>query len=91
MKYIGSGKIIDTKFGQMPKITYHVNDLKELVKFMEDNEMQFINIALKEKREPSKTGYTHYGEVDLWKPKEQAQKEVSRTLIDEMESDDLPF
>lgn len=80
MKYIGNARMIESKYGVMPKITFHVDDLKKLIEFMESNDMKFININLKEKKKPSETGLTHYGEIDLWKKKDE-----------DLEKKDLPF
>ena len=87
MKYIGNAKTVNTKFGEMTKLMYHINDLKDLVKFMEDNQMQFVNIDIKQKKEPSKAGYTHYGEIDTWKP--ESQNATTQPIAPQ--DDDLPF
>jgi len=66
--FCGSGRIIQTQYGLMPKTTFHKDDINTMVKYMKENNTDFITIVLNEKREKKINKPTHYGVVDTWKP-----------------------
>lgn len=63
--YVGNGKKIVTQYGDMMKLSITSEDLEKMQKNMSDG---WINLNVKERREPSAGGMTHYLEVDTWKP-----------------------
>ncbi len=82
--YIGIGKAIPTKYGELMKLSFPMDDIEKLVEIARDNN-GWANLVLKERREPSEKGATHYMVVDTWKPE---QKMVAAGQTDD---DDLPF
>ena len=80
--YIGMAKSIETKYGKMLKVSIHQEDVAKLVEEASQNN-GWVNLALKERREPSERGWTHFFEVDRWKP-----DTANATVADD---DDLPF
>jgi len=69
--YTGSAKIINTKYGDLTKVSFHKEDINKIVQYMKDNNTEWINLVIKEKKEPQEGKPTHYLEVDTWKPTEQ--------------------
>ena len=66
--YAGSGRIITTEYGDMPKITFHKDNINSIVKYMKDNSSDFCTLVMKQKREVVEGKPTHYLEIDQWKP-----------------------
>ena len=89
--YCGNGKKIPTQYGDLMKISFTAEDLQK----MQDNlENGWINLNLKERREPSERGTTHYLEVDTWKPTGGASNSKSapkKSDEAELTAEDLPF
>ena len=85
--YCGSGKIISTDYGTMPKISFNKDDINTIVKYMKDNNLEWINLDMKEKRDP-KNKNTHYLEVDTWKPEENKNRQQTDISAN---NNDLPF
>lgn len=83
--YCGSGRIIQTKFGEIPKISFHKDDINKMVKHMKDNNLDWINLEMLPKKEPKENKPTHYIQVDAWKPEKKVDNQP------EQDSDDLPF
>jgi hypothetical protein len=83
--YCGSGRIIKTKFGDLPKISFHKDDINKIVKYMKDNNLTWINLEMPEKREKIEGKPTHYIQVDTWKPEQ--KNEISK----DKDTEDLPF
>lgn len=92
--YGGNAKIIQTKFGQMTKISQSRSDLEKLLKYLNENDCEWVNLVLKEKQEKVEGKPTHYLEVDDWKPVQVANKNeanfrpVEKRIV---ETDSLPF
>jgi len=80
--YIGSGRIIKTKMGELPKISLSSTDLDTLRQHL--NERGWVNLVMKAKKTPVEGKPTHYLEVDMWKAGEGITAETNT-------SDDLPF
>jgi hypothetical protein len=78
--YIGMGK--QGKYGI--KLSIPMKDIETLVTVAGENS-GWANLELKERREASEKGWTHYMVVDTWKP-EPKEEAVAVT-----EDDDLPF
>ncbi len=99
--YCGSGRIITTNYGNMPKIKLHKDDVNTIVKWMKENKSDWINIDMKEKPNTEQGKPTHYLEVDEWKPEPKTGNEEIRPDKPEKGSvtdtppphteDDLPF
>jgi hypothetical protein len=92
--YGGNAKKIQTKFGEMIKISQSRSDLEKLIKYLNENDTEWVNLVLKEKTEKVEGKPTHYLEVDEWKPVQVANKNqgnfkpVEKRII---ENDALPF
>jgi hypothetical protein len=86
--YSGSAKVVQTKFGEMWKVSFSKSDLTKLVQYQNDNDTEWVNLVIKEKQQKVEGKPTHYLEVDEWKPVEVANKPATART---MESDPLPF
>ena len=86
--YAGNAKIIETKFGQMTKISQSRSDLEKLLKYLNENDTEWVNLVMKEKQEKVEGKATHYLEVDEWKPMQVANKATEKRIV---ENDNLPF
>ena len=92
--YIGSMKIQETKYGPIYKALFSIEDLKELVQRMNANDQKLVNIDFKKKKKPSEKKFTHYGEVNDYKPKEEDpsfQQDSGASKKEDDLNDDLPF
>ena len=91
--YCGNGRVIKTQYGELMKLSFTEEDLQA----MQDNlENGWVNVVVKERREPSEKGTTHYLEVDTWKPNSEAPAEkkavpAKPAQTDEVSAEDLPF
>lgn len=63
--YCGNGKKIATQYGDMMKLSLTADDLTKMQANLSNG---WINLNVKERREPSQGGMTHYLEIDTWKP-----------------------
>ena len=63
--YVGNAKTITTAYGDLLKISMTSEDISKLQSNLDNG---WINLVVKQRREPSKGGMTHYLEVDNWKP-----------------------
>jgi len=86
--YGGNAKIIQTKFGEMTKISQSRSDLEKLLAYLNANDSEWVNLVLKEKQEKVEGKPTHYLEVDDWKPVQVANKATEKRIV---ENDKLPF
>lgn len=93
--FVGNGKVINTQYGEMTKISFSKDDINRMVSYMKQENSDWINCVLKAKKEPKEGKPTHYLEVDQWKPESQPQKSVSESDQKTQESNeignDLPF
>ena len=95
--YSGNAKIIETKFGLMTKISQSRSDLEKLLKYLNDNDLEWVSQVLKEKITKVEGKSTHYLEVDEWKPTEVKEKNnfkpvvAEKKIIQKYEEDTLPF
>jgi len=97
--YVGNAKIIKTQYGDLTRMSLSADDIQK----MQDNlDNGWINVVMKERRAPSASGFTHYLEVDTWKPSEGGEPggggskpatktENSNNNVDEISAEDLPF
>lgn len=96
--YCGSGRIVTTKFGDLVKLSFSKDDVNKIVKHMNDNNLDWANMVLKEKKEKVEGKPTHYLEIDEWKPEEKKgtkrpEQQLPKSDIGGTfgEDDDLPF
>ncbi|NCP66781.1 hypothetical protein GW756_00545 [bacterium] len=91
--YVGNGKKITTQYGDLMKLSLTAEDLEKMQANLSNG---WINLNVKERREPSAGGMTHYLEVDTWKPSggnsEEAPKAAKPAPAQEdLQPEDLPF
>jgi hypothetical protein len=86
--YAGTAKLVATKFGEMTKVTFNRTDLEKLTKYMNENDTEWVNLVIKEKKEKVEGKPTHYLQVDEWKPMQVANKATEKRIV---EKDNLPF
>jgi hypothetical protein len=66
--YGGSSRVVQTKFGELTTISQSKKDLQNLLAYLNDNNLEWVNLKIVEKREKVANKPTHYLEVDTWKP-----------------------
>jgi len=98
--FCGSAKIVNTKYGELTKVSFHKDDINRIVSFMKDSNSDWANLVIKAKKEPQDGKPTHYLEIDTWKPEPKADQGQSYPTQTKNESsqdfstsdiDDLPF
>jgi len=97
--YAGAGSIIETKYGALPKMTLHKDHVNAIVKWMKSNNSDFCNLVLKKKKDQKESNYSHYLEIDEWKPEQQqplTKNEVdnyptSPQPANDIDDSDVPF
>lgn len=95
--YGGNAKIVQTKFGAMTKISQSRTDLEKLLKYLNDNDLEWVTQVMKEKQTKVEGKPTHYLEVDEWKPNAVKEKKefvsdvFKKQMNQEYEKDTLPF
>ncbi len=92
--YGGNAKMITTKYGDMWTISQSRKDLETLLKFMNDNDTEWVNSSVKEKQEKVEGKATHYLEVYQREGVQVANKNEGNFKPTEkriIENDDLPF
>ena len=92
--YGGNAKMITTKFGDMWTISQSRKDLETLLKFMNDNDTEWVNLSVKEKQEKVEGKATHYLEVYQREAIQVANKNEANFRPTEkriFEDDKLPF
>jgi len=93
--YCGNAKTIQTNYGGIVKLSLHKDDINRIVKYMKDNNSDWCNIDVLEKRNPEQGKPTHYLKIDTWKPDEEKKEESglpqSESLTYEPDDSGLPF
>lgn len=97
--FCGSGRIVKTQFGDVPKISLSKDNINTIVEYMKVNSLEWVNLELKAKKETQDGKPTHYLQVDTWKPEPKQKQEVVHEtkpdpidLMPEADGDDLlPF
>jgi hypothetical protein len=99
--YGGNAKMITTQFGDIWKVSQNRSDLEKLLKYMNDNDTEWVNLDIKEKPNKVEGKPTHY--LELYQPKAKNDfrpaKEKNdwtpvvseKKIIDKYENDTLPF
>ena len=86
--YGGNAKIIETKYGQMWKVSQNRTDLENLLKYMNENDTEWVNLDIKEKPQKVEGKATHYLELYQKEGIQVANKPIQKSII---ETDGLPF
>lgn len=86
--YGGNAKMITTKYGDMWKVSQNRTDLENLLKYMNDNDCEWVNLDIKEKPQKVEGKATHYLEVYQKEAIQVANKPTEKRII---ETDGLPF
>lgn len=90
--YCGNGKNIKTQYGDLLKLSLTEDDVKALQENLDNG---WVNINVKQRREPSQSGFTHYLEIDTWKPDGSKAKSSgdagAATSTEDISPEDLPF
>jgi hypothetical protein len=95
--YAGTAKLVATKFGEMTKVSFNRTDLEKLTKYMNENDTEWVNLVIKEKKEKVEGKPTHYLQVDEWKPTTTKEKKEftlnteKNEMVNKFEGDSLPF
>jgi hypothetical protein len=95
--YAGTAKLVATKFGEMTKVSFNRTDLEKLTKYMNENDTEWVNLVIKEKKEKVEGKPTHYLQVDEWKPNTTKEKKEftlnteKNEMVNKFEGDALPF
>lgn len=93
---VGGGRIIKTKYGDLPKITFHRDNLKRMLEYIDANKTDFVTLAMKEKRNQQEGKASHYLEIDTWVKEEQRQPVQNQQIpqappVPDDGTNDLPF
>jgi hypothetical protein len=86
--YGGNAKKIQTKFGEMWKVSQSRKELENLLKYMNDNDTEWVNLDIKEKKEIVEGKATHYLEVYQREAIQLANNLTEKRIV---ENDKLPF
>jgi hypothetical protein len=95
--YAGTAKLVATKFGEMTKVSFNRTDLEKLTKYLNENDTEWVNLVIKEKKEKVEGKPTHYLQVDDWKPNATKEKNdfvpvvAEKKIIENYGKDALPF
>jgi hypothetical protein len=84
----GNAKIIETKFGPIWKVSQNRSDLEKLLKYMNENDTEWVNLDIKEKPQKVEGKPTHYLELYQKEAIQVANKPTEKRII---ETDGLPF
>jgi hypothetical protein len=97
--YGGNAKLVQTKFGEIWKVSQSRKDLEGLLQYLNDNDAEWVNLDIKEKPQIVEGKPTHY--LQVWQ-KEVVQvanqnegnfKKISSLPTEKriLENDNLPF
>ena len=96
--FAGSGKVIQTQYGQMTKLSFSRSDLQKLMDYCDSDGNGWVNLDLKEKKEKIEGKPTHYCEVNQYKgtgtgqtPKAMNQDPVNTFAVSNSDDGGLPF
>ena len=93
--FAGSAKVINGKYGDFTKVTFHKDNINTIVQYMKDNQTDFITLDVKEKREAVEGKPTHYLQVSTYKPEEQASAPAAQQSAPAPQAsgeiDEMPF
>jgi hypothetical protein len=75
--YGGNAKIVKTQFGEIWKVSQNRTDLERLLKYMNDNDCEWVNLDIKEKPQKVEGKPTHY--LQIYQPKEKNEFKPANT------------
>ena len=90
--YGGNAKIVKTQFGDIWKVSQNRSDLEKLLKYMNENDCEWVNLDIKEKPQKVEGKPTHY--LELYQPKEKKEFKPATEKKQNFESygkNSLPF
>jgi hypothetical protein len=90
--YGGNAKMIKTEYGDLWKVSQNRTDLERLLKYMNENDCEWVNLDIKEKPQKAEGKPTHY--LQLYHPKEKNEFKPATEKKQNFESygkDSLPF
>ena len=79
--FAGSGKVIQTQYGQMTKLSFSRSDLQKLMDYCDSDGNGWVNLDLKEKKDKIEGKPTHYCEVNQYKPTATGQTPAPQQMI----------
>lgn len=82
--YCGNGKAIKTQYGEMMKLSFTTEDVEKMKESLKNG---WVNCVVKERREPSKKGMTHYLEIDTWEPENKNDEMADKADLEDI----MPF
>jgi len=100
--YTGTGRILNSKYGIIPKLSLTKKDLKVLEQYLDDNKFEWVTVEILKKKEKIEGKPTHYGQIDRYKesqgqgqqqepaPAQQVPQNANVNAFDHVE-DNLPF
>lgn len=65
--YCGNARKVSGKFGEITKVSISKEDINKIVAYMKSNGLDWVNLDIKEKKNPSGKN-THSVSIDTWKP-----------------------
>jgi hypothetical protein len=86
--YGGNAKLMKTKFGEIWKVSQSRKDLEGLLQFLNDNDLEWVNLDIKEKPQIVEGKPTHYLQVWQKEALQVANKPLEKRIN---ENDTLPF
>ena len=87
--FVGSAKIVTTKFGELTKVSFSEQDIETLKSCLIKG---WVNCLIKEKKNKVEGKATHYLEIDNWKLTEPFKKDNNETkYTPKIDEDSLPF
>ncbi|PID70754.1 hypothetical protein CSB37_01560 [bacterium DOLZORAL124_38_8] len=91
--YCGNGKVIKTQYGELMRLSFSKEDIEKLSEQSNGSDSGWVNVTVKQRREPSAGGMTHYLEVDTWKPENSGNTAApaANSNEEELTAEDLPF
>lgn len=95
--YVGTGKIINTQYGEMTTISFNRDHLNRMLKFMDENKVDWCNTKFLKKQKPDPGKPTHYLEINPWKGTQKVNEPISNDPIKQEQDDyfdcesDIPF
>jgi hypothetical protein len=86
--YGGNAKLMKTKFGEIWKVSQSRKDLEGLLQYLNDNDLEWVNLDIKEKPQIVEGKPTHYLQVWQKEALQVANKPLEKRIN---ENDTLPF
>ena len=92
--YVGNAKIKEGQYGKIMKLKIGPSDLEKINNWAKDN-AGWVNIDIFESKKVSDKGYTHYAQLDTWKPDSSRSAGSSQSTTSQssvaIDPDNLPF